>query len=602
MPLIYTNPIPITLLHSYSSINNPLVLTFSISENDFNSNNSVGFLEHVVIQMSLEVRGYETCYNYNDFYEYVYNYYYHNQERREVDSDFEYFGNPDDWGVQKRDIYDWLGNEHTKRGDIKISLTSPQGTSSILLPYRKYDFVNQVGYHNWPFMSVHFWGENPVGTWTLTVQFKSGSGYVEMTNLNVTVFGTAETPEAVSSIPRSCDSTCAGACSGTGAESCDTCRDFRVASTLECSTECPKGTYGYKKYCFLGDSERVNSSACIEQPSSTLPGTSKTQIAMPVSATWTETGDSTTAFSHLVSSVLRSGTLTADHPPSTSQMNLHPGTTSAPAQSSQPISTTHPPISQSHAELSTTPLLQTSHLLPPSPHVESAGHQAITPTITESPPFAGMSSTKVYLQSSAVLTPPSESKPPMSIPVTASQPTSFAGVSHTKAYPHSSAVLPPPSESRLPMSIPVTASQPTSFAGVSDTKAYPHSSTSAVLQPPSESRPPMSIPVTASQPTLFAGMTHTKAYPQSSAVQLPPSESRPGALPSPTQNQTEPQGGSNHGSQENHDEDVIAGVLVSLFVLFVVILSIGVVTYVCYKKIKKHQHTEFILLSTIQED
>ena len=70
------------------------------------------------------------------------------------------------------------------RGDIQVELVSPNGTKSILLPYRNYDFVNVEGYDSWPFMSVHYWGENPQGTWTITADiWTSGAvnGYLTVT-------------------------------------------------------------------------------------------------------------------------------------------------------------------------------------------------------------------------------------------------------------------------------------------------------------------------------------------------------------------------------------------------------------------------------------
>lgn len=55
-----------------------------------------------------------------------------------------------------------------KRGDLRIYLISPMGTRSTLLDIRPQDFSTS-GFTNWPFMSVHFWGENPTGTWRLEV-------------------------------------------------------------------------------------------------------------------------------------------------------------------------------------------------------------------------------------------------------------------------------------------------------------------------------------------------------------------------------------------------------------------------------------------------
>ncbi|KAI1730793.1 subtilase family domain-containing protein [Ditylenchus destructor] len=56
-----------------------------------------------------------------------------------------------------------------KRGDLKLTLFSPMGTQSILLPPRPQDF-NQNGFHKWPFLSVQMWGEDPRGIWTLMVE------------------------------------------------------------------------------------------------------------------------------------------------------------------------------------------------------------------------------------------------------------------------------------------------------------------------------------------------------------------------------------------------------------------------------------------------
>ena len=156
----------------------------------------------------------------------------------------------DDLYYSDGDIYEWLENPHPRRGDIKIELTSPSGTKSILLPYRNYDFVNEEGYDSWPFMSVHFWGENPSGTWRLKITYKSGSGYVRMTGVRMTLYGTATTPTAVSNIPSVCHSSCAQRCFGEGSTHCDSCRHYRIASTLECVNECPINTHAYKTYCF----------------------------------------------------------------------------------------------------------------------------------------------------------------------------------------------------------------------------------------------------------------------------------------------------------------------------------------------------------------
>ena len=61
----------------------------------------------------------------------------------------------------------WLW--YSRRGDVRIYLTSPRGTTSVLLPEREKDF--EAGeFRDWPFMSVFYWGEDPTGVWTLDVQ------------------------------------------------------------------------------------------------------------------------------------------------------------------------------------------------------------------------------------------------------------------------------------------------------------------------------------------------------------------------------------------------------------------------------------------------
>lgn len=42
------------------------------------------------------------------------------------------------------------------------------GTSTVLLAERERD-KSPNGFKNWDFMSVHTWGENPVGTWVLRI-------------------------------------------------------------------------------------------------------------------------------------------------------------------------------------------------------------------------------------------------------------------------------------------------------------------------------------------------------------------------------------------------------------------------------------------------
>jgi subtilisin-like proprotein convertase family protein len=54
------------------------------------------------------------------------------------------------------------------RGQIRINLISPSNTKSNLLEYREHD-LSKKGFTAWPFMSVHFWGENLNGKWLLEI-------------------------------------------------------------------------------------------------------------------------------------------------------------------------------------------------------------------------------------------------------------------------------------------------------------------------------------------------------------------------------------------------------------------------------------------------
>ena len=204
-------------------MNAKLTVTFNVQESS-----AISFLEHVVVEMSITIRGYSQNFDYSDY---------------ETEYDSVYY---------LQDLYNWLASQHTRRGDVKIELVSPSGTKSILLPYRKFDFINEEGYDNWPFMSVHHWGENPLGQWTLRVFFKSSSGNAAVSGIKLKLYGTSATPQAVQEIPSQCDPACARGCSGRGPEHCDACREVRVAQTLECVSTCPHGTELYKNYC-LGE-------------------------------------------------------------------------------------------------------------------------------------------------------------------------------------------------------------------------------------------------------------------------------------------------------------------------------------------------------------
>ncbi|XP_056886084.1 neuroendocrine convertase 1 isoform X1 [Takifugu flavidus] len=86
--------------------------------------------------------------------------------------------------------------EYTRRGDLHITLTSPAGTTTVLLAERERD-TSANGFRNWDFMSVHTWGEDPAGTWTLKITDTSGrmENKGRILNWKLILHGTSEKPE-----------------------------------------------------------------------------------------------------------------------------------------------------------------------------------------------------------------------------------------------------------------------------------------------------------------------------------------------------------------------------------------------------------------------
>lgn len=55
------------------------------------------------------------------------------------------------------------------RGNLRITLISPSNTASHLLMPRPRD-TDEDTFDKWPFMTVHFWGEKPQGTWKIIIR------------------------------------------------------------------------------------------------------------------------------------------------------------------------------------------------------------------------------------------------------------------------------------------------------------------------------------------------------------------------------------------------------------------------------------------------
>ncbi|XP_056646540.1 furin-like protease 1, isoforms 1/1-X/2 isoform X2 [Diorhabda sublineata] len=77
-----------------------------------------------------------------------------------------------------------------RRGDLNIHLTSPAGTKVDLLAHRPHD-NSRAGFSEWPFMSVHSWGESPLGSWQLEIHNDGRMlGRASLQNWNLVLYGT----------------------------------------------------------------------------------------------------------------------------------------------------------------------------------------------------------------------------------------------------------------------------------------------------------------------------------------------------------------------------------------------------------------------------
>ncbi|CAH1799660.1 unnamed protein product [Owenia fusiformis] len=90
----------------------------------------------------------------------------------------------------------------TRRGDLEIFLTSPEGTTSQLLKARKHDDSNETV--DFTFMTTHSWGEKPDGTWTLRVKDSPSEDKPEgnkgiLYAFSLTLYGTAGNKPSTSS-------------------------------------------------------------------------------------------------------------------------------------------------------------------------------------------------------------------------------------------------------------------------------------------------------------------------------------------------------------------------------------------------------------------
>ncbi|XP_043934615.1 proprotein convertase subtilisin/kexin type 6 [Protopterus annectens] len=176
---------------------------------------------------------------------------------------------------------------HPRRGDLQINLISPSGTKSHLLARRAYDYSGE-GFKHWEFMSVHYWGEQPAGEWTLEIydvptQMRRPRVHGTLEEWTLILYGTSEYPYSRTSahsrsrmleIPSRenaqfrldsttspheiteddeeyngpCHQECGGqGCDGPDAHHCWDCIHYSIGSTKSgriCVNSCPPGFFG----------------------------------------------------------------------------------------------------------------------------------------------------------------------------------------------------------------------------------------------------------------------------------------------------------------------------------------------------------------------
>lgn len=215
---------------------------------DINYRGELTFTEHVIVTANLYFEGFSDNYEHYTDYDplYFFNFY-------------QFFGFHSPFDVDKRNYSNVTFEDFAvngSRGGIELELVSPSGTTSILLTHRSYDLL-PAGYFEWPFLSLHFWGEDPRGDWRLTVRYRGLSGTVTADGLSLTVCGTSKVPVSIANIPSQCNETCAttrGCAMAGSSEYCDRCGDgyLRDPESLECALEdtCPGDSAVRSGYCY----------------------------------------------------------------------------------------------------------------------------------------------------------------------------------------------------------------------------------------------------------------------------------------------------------------------------------------------------------------
>ena len=87
--------------------------------------------------------------------------------------------------VEHVDIF--FDASHTHRGQLRITITSPKGTESVLAEKRN---DRNPNYAYWKFMTIRNWGEGSFGPWTITVSDETHDNTIGMLNFfEINIYG-----------------------------------------------------------------------------------------------------------------------------------------------------------------------------------------------------------------------------------------------------------------------------------------------------------------------------------------------------------------------------------------------------------------------------
>ncbi|NWR36449.1 PCSK4 convertase, partial [Tachuris rubrigastra] len=153
-----------------------------------------------------------------------------------------------------------LSLSYSRRGDLVVALSSPMGTTSILVTVRPYD-TSQEGYKDWTFMSTHFWDENPKGTWTLHLENRGDARNTvlsllspgQLTSFILHLHGTDEDMTS----RRSAASATDGCLRWDKEGACEECGSSLYAHRRSCLPYCPPRYYGWTRSASAADTARV---------------------------------------------------------------------------------------------------------------------------------------------------------------------------------------------------------------------------------------------------------------------------------------------------------------------------------------------------------